>query len=230
MILSSVLTFSRTQAQTDTNGLTDANGVIFANEANADFHRRLIDKGIDASQTYEASITGVAGTGVYSYPTNPASVIALKAIELNYANTVQRDYKVASQVDISNLPSGGFSMLRVDASAFAPYFDDRGDKFEIFPTPTSDHNLTALIRLVGYVQPSIFTAVTNAVNYPEGMDMAILGWRIAALYLYSIGDMEKGAIFENKYEERVKQYISTLGRGAQQPIEATTIRLNGFEY
>ncbi len=230
MNLSSVLTFARTQAQTDANGLTDTNGLIFANEANADFHRRLIDKGIDASQTYEASINGVAGTGVYSYPRNPASVIALKAIELNYTNTVQRDYKVASQVDISNLPAGGFSVLRVDASPFSPYFDDRGDKFEIFPTPTDNHDLTALIRLVGFVQPSVFTAVNNEVNYPEGMDTAILGWRIAALYLYSIGDMEKGKEFEAKYEERVRQYISTLGRGAQQPIEATTIRLSGFEY
>ena len=232
MQLTTVLNFSRIQAQTDANGLTDANGIVFANEALLDFHRRLVDKGVDAAQTQEASITGTPGVGVYSYPTNPASVIALKAIELNYANTSQDQYKVATQVDVSNLPQGGFGNLRVNAATSAPYFDDRGNQFEIFPTPTSAHNNTALIRLMGFVQPSIYSATSDNVLYPENLDTAILGWRIAANYLYSLGgeNLNKGDAFNRKYDERVKQYISSLGRGSQQPIEAHPVALTGFEF
>ncbi len=232
MQLTTVLNFSRIQAQTDGNGLTDANGIVFANEALLDFHRRLVDKGVDAAQTLEASITGTAGVGVYSYPTNPASVVGLKAIELNYANTSPDQYKVASQVDVSNLPQGGFGNLRVNAATSAPYFDDRGNSFEIFPTPTSAHNLTNIIKLMGYVQPSVYSATSDTVNYPENLDAAILGWRVAANYLYSLGgeNLNKGDAFNRKYDERVKQYISSLGRGSLQPIQATPVALSGWEY
>ncbi len=104
MILSSVLSFSRAETQTDSNGLTDANGIIFANEANSDFHRRLIDKGVDASQLQECYKDGTAGQGTYLYP---GDMLFLKAIELNYANQNGQDYKATEQVDVANLPSGG---------------------------------------------------------------------------------------------------------------------------
>ena len=58
--LSNVLAFARAQAQTDVNGLTDANGIIFANEALQDFHRRLVGAGVDASQIQESYTDGVA--------------------------------------------------------------------------------------------------------------------------------------------------------------------------
>jgi len=50
MILNTVLSFARTQSLNDSNGLTDARGIIWANEALQDFHRRLVAKGVDASQ------------------------------------------------------------------------------------------------------------------------------------------------------------------------------------
>lgn len=232
MILSTVLNFSRVQSQTDSNGLSDTNGIVFANEALLDFHRRLVEKGVDAAQTQESSITGTSGVGIYSYPTSPASIIALKTIELNYANTAQDQYKVATQVDVSNLPNGGFGNLRVNASTSNPHVDDRGNQFEIFPTPTSTDNLTALIKLFGYVQPSVYSSVSDTVLYPENLDAALLGWRVSANYLYSLGgeNLSKGDAFNLKYEERVKQYITSLGRGTQQPLQATPIQLTGFEF
>lgn len=233
MILSSVLTFARTQAQTDSDGLSDANGVIFANEALSDFHRRLIERNIDASQIQEASIAGTVNVGIYPYPTSPCSIIALKAIELNYADTIAQNYKVGNQVDVSNLPLGGFGYLRTNGDPSFPQFDDRGDTFEIFPTPTSAHNVTNLIRLIGYAKPSVYGTTSATVMYPENLDPAILGYRIAANYKYSLQGTDNyiaGDKFNAKYEERVKQYIDTLSRGSQQPIQATAIQLDGFEF
>lgn len=232
MTLSTILNFARTQAQTDSNGLTDAKGIIWANEALLDFHRRLVEKGVDAAQIQESSITGTVNVGIYDYPTSPASIVGLKAIELNYANTNQDQYRVATQVDVSNLPTGGFGNLRVNASTYFPNFDDRGNKFEIFPTPTSAHNLTAFIRLMGFAQPSVYSATSDTVLYPESLDTAILGWRVAANYLYSLGgeSLVKGDAFNKKYDERVRQYISSLGKGSQQPIQSTPIVLTGFEF
>lgn len=227
MVLSDVLSFARAQSQTDSNGLTDANGIIFANEALQDFHRRLVAGGVDASQLQESYTSGTANQGTYLYPTD---MLFLKAIELNYSNTSAVDYKTANQVDVSNLSNGSFGNLRTNADPYSPQFDDRGDWFEIFPTPTSSHNLTNLIRIFYYLEPTPFTSTSDTVSYPESLDTALLGWRIAAMYKYSLQDLLAGDAFNLKYDERVKQYISTLGRGTQQPIQATPLQVTGWEF
>lgn len=230
MILSTVLSFARTQTLTDSNGLTDANGVVFANEALQDFHRRLVAKGVDASQLQESYTNGTVNTGTYLYPTD---MLWLKTIALNYANSNAQDYKVATQVDVANIPGNkSFGWLRTNANPQDPYFDDRGDWYEIFPTPTSAHNVSQLIRIFYYLKPTEYTTVSDTVSYPENLDSTILGWRIAASYLYSLGGdkIQVGDKFNVKYEERVQQYIATLSRGSQQPIQATPIQLTGFEF
>jgi|SRR3990167_8570725 len=228
--LSNVLTFSRAQAQTDINGLSNANGIIFGNEALLDFRRRLIVAGVDASQLQEAYRDGIAGTGTYLYPTD---MFWLKTIELNYSGTTSQDYKVATQVDVANIPGNkSFGWLRTNANPQTPYFDDRGDWYEIFPTPTGIHNTSQLIRIFYYLEPTEYTAASDTVVYPESLDYRILGWRIASNYLYSLGgeNMAKGDAFNAKYEERVKQLIATLSRGSQQPLQATGIQLTGWEF
>lgn len=226
--LSNVLAFSRAQAQTDSNGLTDANGIIFANEALQDFHRRLVSRGVDASQLQESYRDGAANQGTYLYPTN---MLFLKAIELNYVNTVAQDYQIAEQVDVSNLSGGqSFSYLRENANRSSPQFDDRGDWYEIFPTPEATDNLTQLIRIFYYLKPTEYTLVSDTVAYPEGMDSTILGWRIAASYLYSLSKIIEGDKFNLKYEERVREYINTLSRGVQTPTTATPIQISGWEF
>ena len=227
MLVSDVLAFARAQTQTDANGLTSGNGLIFANEANADFHRRLVTGGVDASQLQEAYRDGTVNQGTYLYPTD---MLFLKAIELNYANSSAMDYKTASQVDVANLPVGSFSQLRVEADPTLPMFDDRGDWYEIFPTPTSAHNVSQMIRIFYYLKPTEYTAVGNSVAYPENMDTTILGWRIAGNYLLSLGKLDEGNAFLLRYEERVKQYIATLARGTQQPIQATPLQITGWQF
>ncbi len=224
MVLSSVLSFAKSEVQTDSNGLTDANGVVFANEALMDFHRRLVEKSVDASQLQESSV--LTSSGINSYPSNP-SCLALKTIEVNSTDTTNSNYKVAHQIDVANLPGGSsFSWLRTNADISTPLFDDRGDKYEIFPTPTAP----TMVRMFYYAQPSVFTAVANTVNYPENMDTAILGWRIAADYLYSLQNYADGDKCNAKYEERVTQYIGTLAKGSQQPIQATPLQVTGWEF
>lgn len=226
--LASAIAFARTQVQTNSDGLTDAKGIVFANEALYDFRRRLINNNIDPSGIQEAYRDGTVGTGTYLYPTN---MFFLKAIELNYTDTDQQNYKRASQVDVSNL-SGGLSTswLRKNADPNAPQFDDRGDWYEIFPTPISSNNVSQLIRIFYYLNPTEFTATSDTISYPESLDYRILGWRIASDYDYSLGKIEEGDRLNAKYEERVTQLIGTLGRGSQQPIDAVAIQLTGFEF
>lgn len=226
--LATVLNFARAQTQTDSNGITDANGIIFANEALLDFHRQLITHGIDASQIQEAYRDGAAGTGTYLYPTD---MFFLKAIELNYANTNPQDYKVAKQVDQSNLPGNvSFSWLRQNGDVTSPQFADNGDWYEIFPTPLASNNLSQMIRIFYFLSPVEYTATTDAVVYPKSLDYRVIGWRIAANYLYSLFKIQEGDKFMAKYTEHITQLMNTLGRGVQSPTQATVIQLTGFEF
>ena len=226
--LSTVLAFSRAQCQTDSNGLTDTNGLIFANEALVDFRRRLITAGVDASQVQEAYRDGVVGTGTYLYPTD---MFFLKAIELNYTDASTNNYRTAEQCDVSNLPQGtSFSWLRENQSAYNPQFDDHGDWFEIFPTPTAANNVGNLIRIFYFLEPTEYTSTSDTITYPESLDYRTIGWRIAASYYYSLNKMLEGDAFNKKYEERCEQLITTLSRGTQQPIQASPIQITGWQF
>lgn len=231
--LSNVLTFSRTQAQTDSVGLTDTNGIVFANEALVDFHRRLTRHGVDASQlqeTYIPTVTpAVSGNGsTFVYPSD---CLALKTISINYQDTVSSNYKIADQIDVSNTPNQvSFEWLRINQSTFYPKFDDRGDWYEVFPAFTSSHNLTNAIRLFYYLKPTEYTSVSDTIAYPESQDIRIIGWRIVANYWKSQEKWESATGADTEYDKRVTEYISTLARGSQQPITATPIQSSGWEF
>lgn len=228
MILSTILNFARTQAQSDSNGITDASGIIWANEGLQDFHRRLVAAGVDASQIQESYTSGVVGTGTYLYPTD---MMFLKAIELNYTDTSANNYKQATQIDISNIPGGSsFSWLRGNANKQTPLFDDHGDWFEVFPTFTSADNVSQAIRIFYFLKPTEYTSVSDTVAYPENLDTTLLGWRVAAMYYYSLGNIPDGDAFTLKYEERVKQYITTLAKGVQTPQQTVPLQIDGWRF
>ena len=224
--LSSAISFARTQSQTDSNGLTDAKAIIFANEALLDFHRELISHGVDASQTQEAYTSGTANQGTYLYPTD---MWFLKAIEVNFTDTVAQNYITANQMDVSNIPAGqSFSWLRTNQSTQFPLFDDRGDQFEIFPTPLSSNNLTNMFRIFYFLNPTEYSTTGNTITYPESLDYRILGWRIASSYLKSLGNWESAIPFDTEYTKRVSQLVKTLSRGIQTPMTATPIIETGW--
>lgn len=232
--LSTVLTFSRAQAQTDSNGLSDTNGIIFANSRLVDFHRQLVNHGVDASQIQEAYCDAVVPTtGNGTTLAYPSDCLALKTIEVNYQDTQPSNYIRAEQVDVSNLSGqNSFSNLRQNASTQSPQFDDRGDWYEVFPSFQSGNNISQAIRLFYYLKPTEYTSTSDTVGYPESQDYRILGWGICADYYYSLNKFDEGMVFEKKYQDRVTQYISTLGRGSQQPIQASVPNVgnNGWNY
>jgi hypothetical protein len=224
--LATVLGFSRAQSQTDSNGLTDANGLIFANEALLDFRRRLISAGVDAAQVQEAYRDMVANTGTYLWPSD---MWWNKAIELGYGGGAEQGFIRATQADVANLPNNSsFGWLRSNAPTDAPYFDDRGDWYEIFPTPQAA--VTGGIRIVYFLKPTEFTATTDTISYPESLDYRVIGLRIAANYKRSLLDFESAAAFDGEYEKRCQQIIATLSRGTQQPIQAAPIMFTGWEF
>ena len=188
----------------------------------------MISAGVDASQLQESYQDGAVGTGTYLYPTD---MFWLKSIELNYSNSTGGDYVTATQLDVSNIPGGkSFGWLRANANASKPYFDDRGDWFEIFPTPTASSNVTQMMRIFYFLEPTEYSAVGDTISYPESLDYRSIGWRIASNYLYSLGKVAEGEAFNLKYEERVRQIIATLSRGSQQPIQATPLSITGWEF
>lgn len=232
--LANVLTFSRAQAQTDSNGLTDANGIIFANSRLVDFHRQLVANGVDASQIQEAycdAVVPTAGNGTtLAYPTD---CLALKTIEVNYANTNAQDYVRAEQVDVANIGGqNSFSYLRQYENTQTPKFDDRGDWYEVFPAFQSGNNISQAIRLFYYLKPTEYTATSDTIVYPSSQDYRVLGFGICADYYNSLNKFAEAEFFEKKYTDRVSQYITTLGRGSQQPIQAQvlTVGNNGWQF
>lgn len=224
--LQTVLDFARTQAQTDSNGLTDAAGIIYANEAILEFRRRLTAEGVDATGLQEAYQTLAAGTGTYLYPTDMAW---LKAIELNYTDGSAQNFITAEQIDVSNLPNlTSFSWLRQNGSVKSPQFNDMGDWFEIFPTPQT--TVAGGIRIWYFLNPTPFTATSNNISYPDSLDYTILGYRIAASYQRTLVNLDAALAMDTEYERKVKQWIATLSRGTQQPLQATPIQDTGWQY
>ena len=234
--LADAITFARTQTQTDSNGITDTNGIVFANAGLLDIRRMFIKSGVDASGVQEAYMDGMAGVGTYLYPAN---MFFLKAIEVNYTDTQAQNYVVANLLDVSNLPAWqSFSFLRSNASTQSPSFDNRGDWFEIFPTPTSANNVSQFFRIFYFLQPTPFVSTTDVISYPESLDYRVLGWAIAANYLYSIGSSVGsgrnvhllGDTFIAKAAAIIADLKNTLGRDVQTPTQAQTIQLTGFEF
>ena len=154
----------------------------------------------------------------------------LKAIELNYTDTTAQNYKRASQVDVSNLQGNmSFGWLRNNASRDEPQFDDRGDWYEIFPTPTATDNVSQMIRIFYFLRPTDYAAVTDTLTYPVTLDYRTLGWKIVANYLDSlkVGSGDKASAI---YEKRVDELIATIGRGTQQPMQSRGLSLDGYEF
>jgi len=178
------------------------------------------------------AVPATAGNGsTFLYPTN---MLFLKTIEINYTDTNPNNYIQAQRLEISNTPGqSSFSWLRGNASQLQPMFADHGDWYEIFPAFTSSNNVSQAIRLFYFLAPTPYATTGDTVAYPESMDASILGWRIAASYLYSLKDsasLAQADKFMVNYENRVTQYISTLDRGSQQPLQSARLQITGYEF
>ena len=218
--------YSQQLAQTDSNGIGSVLGLAFYNDALQTMTRDLINRGIDAAQTQEAyrDLT-TDSPNTYLWPTD---MYALKTIELNWSDTEEQNYIQAQPLDVANIQNESFSWLRANQSEQSPLFDNRGDQFEIFPTPTISN--TNGIRIFYFLTPTEATAIGQAINYPQTLDYRALSAKMAALYYKSQNDEKMAAIYDAEYLARIEKIIKILAPSSQQPITPEPLRISGWNY
>ena len=224
--VTSAITYAQQLAQTDANGIGSVLGLALYNDALQTMTRDLINRGIDAAQTQETYRTlTTASPNTYLFPTD---MYALKTIEVNWSDQEAQNYLQAKPVDVANIQSKSFSYLRDNQSQEEPLFDNRGDWFEIFPTPTTENSQG--IRIFYFQTPTEVTNVGQAINYPQTLDYRALSSKMAALY-YKSQDAEKVAvIYEAEYNDRINKIIKILAPPSQQPITPKPLSITGWDY
>jgi hypothetical protein len=222
----SAVQYAQQLAQTDSNGIGSVLGLSFYNDALQTFHRDLINRGIDASQTQEAYrdlTTDSPNTYLW-----PSDMYALKTIEVNWQDQEAQNYLQATPLDVANIQDVSFSWLRSHQNQQSPLFDNRGDQFEIFPTPQAAN--AQGIRIFYYLTPTEVTNVGQAIQYPLTLDYRAGSCKMASLYYKSQNDVEMALVYENEYKERVDKIIKILAPGTQQPITPTPLKISGWQY
>ena len=222
----SAITYAQQLAQTDAKGIGSVLGLSLYNDSLQTFHRDLINRGIDASQTQEAYrdlTTDSPNTYLW-----PSDMYALKTIEINWQDQTEQNYLQALPLDVANIQNVSFSYLRSNQNQQSPLFDNRGDQFEIFPTPQISNSQG--IRIFYYLTPTEVTDVGQAIQYPLTLDYRAGSCKIASLYYKSQSDSEMAAIYEAEYKERIDKIIKILAPGTQQPISPTPLMISGWNY
>lgn len=222
----SVITYSQQLAQTDSNSIGSVLGLALYNDSLQTFHRDLLNRGIDASQTQEAyrNLT-TDSPNTYLWPSD---MYMLKTIEVNWQDTTEQNYLQAAPLDVANIQGVSFSYLRANQNQNSPLFDNRGDQFEIFPTPTVAN--TNGIRIFYYLTPTEATTVEQAVQYPLTLDYRVASCKMASLYYKTQNDLDMAALYEKEYVERVDKIIKILAPGTQQPITPQPLQISGWSY
>lgn len=231
--VSQLLAYCEQKTQAGTGNLNGSNGISFLNEALIDFRGEMIKRGVDASQTQESYVAsvGVPALGNGSTFAYPSDMFALKTIEVNMTDTGAQNYRLATQLDVSNIPGEvSFSWLRLNQSITDPLFDDRGDTFEIFPAFNVAMNTTNAIRIFYYLNPTPYTATSDNLAYPDSLDWYILATRVCSLYYESLNKFQEADYWRNLYIKKMGDLNTTLARGSQQPIQPTALPITGWQF
>jgi len=222
----SAITYAQQLCQTDANNIGSVLGLALYNDALQTMTRDLLNRNLDAAQTRESYTDLTTNSpNTYAWPTD---MYALKTIEVNWQNTDEQDYIQAEAVDVANIQNQSFSWLRANQSTGTPLFDNRGDTFEIFPTPKSTN--TAGIRIFYYLTPTEATEVGQAIVYPQTLDYRALSCKMASMYYKTQSDDKMAAVYEKEYEERMKKIIRILAPGSQQPITPQPLSITGWTF
>lgn len=220
------ITYSQQLAQTDSNGISSVLGLALFNDSVNTLTRDLVNRNIDAAQTQEAyrDLT-TDSPNTYLWPTD---MFALKTIEVNYQDNTEQNYLQVKPMDVANIQYRSFSWIRANHPQDAPVFDNRGDQFEIFPTPqVSNANG---IRIFYFLTPPEATTVASVLSYPLTLDYRALSAKMASTYYKTQNDVEMAAVYENDYQERIKKMINILAPASQQPIQPEPLRMSGWNY
>ena len=220
----SAITYTQQLAQTDSNGINSVLGLALYNDARMEWTRDMLNKNMDAAQTKEAyrDLT-TSSPNTYTWPDD---MFALKTIEINYQDTSEQNYLQARQIDVANLQDRSFSWLRSNQDKQNPLFDNRGNTFEIFPTPATSNSQG--IRIFYFVQPTEATDVGEAVPYPQLLDFRTLSCKMAAMYYRTQNDQAMAAEYEMQYQQRMNKIIRIVEPGTQQPTRPQPLNLTGW--
>lgn len=218
--------YAQQLAQTDSNNIGSVLGLSLYNDALQTMTRDLVARDIDAAQTQEA-YADLSTSSPNTYPW-PADMYMLKTIEVNWQDTSQQNYLQATPVDVANIQRRSFDWLRINQDQQSPLFDNRGDTFEIFPTPIVGNSQG--IRIFYYLTPTEALDVGTAINYPQTLDYRALSCKMASMYYKTQNDSDMAAIYEQEYQDRIKKIINILAPASQQPIEPRPLAITGWTY
>lgn len=225
---SDAITYARQKAQTDSNGISDANGLAWSADAGQDITRIMVERDINAAQTKEAYATILVNANPPGQFAWPDDMYALKTVEVDFSNTGGQNFLQAQAVDVANIQFVSFDYLRKNQPTTVPLFNNRGDTGEVFPTPTT----TTLVRIFYFLQFTDPTATSDTIPYPLSLDWRVVGDKIVTNYYESLG--EEKANFatksENKYQKRLNDIINILMPPSQQPIQPTPLQISGWQY
>lgn len=220
------ITYAQQLAGTDANGIGSVLGLALYNDSLQAMTRDLVNRNIDAAQTQEAyrNLT-TSSPNTYLWPSD---MFALKTIEVNFQDSTQQNYLQAMPLDVANIQNQSFDWLRVNQSVSQPLFDNRGDQFEIFPTPTNAN--TDGIKIFYYLLPTEVTNVGQAIVYPQTIDYRALSAKMASTYYKSQTDTDMALVYEQDYQDRIKKIINILAPASQQPISPEPLAISGWNY
>lgn len=222
----SAITYAQQLAQTDSNNIGSVLGLALYNDALQTMTRDLLNRNIDAAQTQEAYrdlTTDSPNTYLW-----PSDMYSLKTIEVNWEDQSAQNYIQARPVDVSNIQDRSFSWLRQNQPQSDPLFDNRGDQFEIFPTPTTGN--AQGVRIFYFLTPTEVTNVGQAIQYPQTLDYRALSALMASRYYKTQNDTEMATVYAQEYEDRISKIISILAPGTQQPIQPQALHISGWNF
>lgn len=218
--------YAQQLAQTDANNIGSVLGLALYNDALQTMTRDMLNRGLDAAQTQEAYRTLTTDSpNTYLWPSD---MYALKTIEVNWQDQTEQNYIQAKPMDVANIQNRSFSWLRANQSISDPLFDNRGDQFEIFPTPTSAN--ANGIRIFYFLTPTEATDVNQAIQYPQTLDYRALSTLMASRYYKTQGDTEMAMVYAQEYAERIAKIINILAPGTQQPITPQPLAITGWSF
>ncbi len=222
----SAIQYAQQLAQTDSNGIGSILGLGLYNDALQTMTRDLVARNIDAAQTQESYTPLTTNSpNTYAWPSN---MYMLKTIEVNFQDQTAQNYVQAMPVDVANIQNQSFSWLRTNQSIASPLFDNRGDTFEIFPTPQTAN--AQGIRIFYYLTPTEAPDVGTAIQYPQSLDYRALSCLIAARYYKTQNDTNMAAVYETEYRERIAKIINILAPSSQQPITPQPLAISGWRF
>lgn len=226
----SAIQYTQQLVQSDALEIGSVFGLSLYNDALQDMTRELVHRGIDAAQTKE-SYTDLTVPSVAGYPATyawPADMFMLKTIEVNFNDQTAQNYLQAMPVDVANIQNESFSWLRANQTQVSPMFDNRGDTFEIFPTPITGN--AQGIRIFYFKTPTEAIDVGQAILYPQTIDYRALSAKMASLFYKTKTDTVMSQTFETDYQTRLNRILNILQKSSQQPIQPTRLQDTGWGY